>query len=398
MLRHHPIRVLTILAAIGGKTMTMSTSLLSSIMQFVTPDLIAKIASALGLDRSVTQKAIAAGIPAILASLASLASKPGGPQQLASALALQKSGGVNDVINALGGAGQAARSEEGADMLSGLLGGGGLNALTSAIGSYTGMSSGKSETLLGLLGPMVMGALGQQQRTMGLDAGGVAALLGSQKDLIAAALPSGFAAQLRDSGFLDTLDASFRRSTEAASHVARRAGDMGDAAIAASRQAAPSRTATWPYWLAGLAILAGLGWYILPGEDTTQVAQQAPSPAVPSETVGRATPGQTAMELAGQLSRSVDGMRSALLSISDTASAQAALPKLQQMTAELDKLESAKAQLSPQARSLIASQAAQITPAFNQLCDRVLAIPGVASVAKPLIDSMRSKLDTMSRA
>ena len=268
--------------------MNMSTGLMSSIMQFVTPELIAKIASALGLDRSVAQKAVGAAVPAILASFASLASKPGGTQQLSSALAQQKPGAISDLIGAIGGSAQAAQSEKGADMLSTLLGGGGLNALTSAIGSYTGTSSGKSETLLGLLGPLVMGALGQQQRKMGLDAGGLASMLASQKDQIAAALPSGFTSQLRDSGFLDTLDSSFRRSAEAASGFARGAGDMGDAAIAASRQAAAASSrgmTNWPYWLAALAILAALGWYVLPGRDATQVAEQAPGPAaVPATT------------------------------------------------------------------------------------------------------------------
>jgi hypothetical protein len=379
--------------------MNMSTSLISSIMQFVTPDLIAKLASALGLDRSAAQKAVAAAIPAILASLSSLASKPGGIQQLSGALAQQKPGAINDVMAAIGGTGQAARSDEGADMLSTLLGSGGLNALTSAIGSYAGISSGKSETLLGLLGPIVMGAIGQQQRKTGLDAGGLASLLASQKDQIAAALPSGFTSQLRDSGFLDTLDGTFRRGAEAPSGF-RPAGDVGEAAMAASRQAgSPSGVTTWPYWLATIAILAALGWFFLPGRDGTQVAEQPPRPAtISSETVGRAAPSQTAVDLSSQLIRSVDGMRSTLMGITDTASAQAAMPKLRQMSAELDSINSAATQLPPQGRALMATQIGQVMPAFEQLCDRVLAIPGVAPVAKPLIDTMRTKLDAMSRA
>ena len=38
----------------------MAASLVSGVMQFLTPDLIAKIASGLGLDRSVAQKALEA--------------------------------------------------------------------------------------------------------------------------------------------------------------------------------------------------------------------------------------------------------------------------------------------------------------------------------------------------
>jgi hypothetical protein len=35
-------------------------------------------------------------------------------------------------------------------------------------------------------------------------------------------------------------------------------------------------------------------------------------------------------------------------------------------------------------------------PAFNQLCERVLAIPGVAQVLKPSVDSLKAKLSAIS--
>jgi hypothetical protein len=47
---------------------------------------------------------------------------------------------------------------------------------------------------------------------------------------------------------------------------------------------------------------------------------------------------------------------------------------------------------------LVATEIASLMPAFNQMCDRVLAIPGVSGVAQPLIDLMRTKLRTMSQA
>ena len=43
---------------------------------------------------------------------------------------------------------------------------------------------------------MVVGALGEQQRSGGLDANGLANLLSSQKDQITAAMPSGLADML----------------------------------------------------------------------------------------------------------------------------------------------------------------------------------------------------------
>ena len=45
----------------------MAVNLVSLIMQFLTPDMIGRIASALGLDRNNTQTAIGAAVPGLLA-------------------------------------------------------------------------------------------------------------------------------------------------------------------------------------------------------------------------------------------------------------------------------------------------------------------------------------------
>ena len=83
----------------------MATNLVSVVMQFLTPDMIAKIASVLGLDRNVAQKTIAGAIPALLASLADVASTPNGARQLTNTLT-QQSDSLESLKNLVGGAGQ----------------------------------------------------------------------------------------------------------------------------------------------------------------------------------------------------------------------------------------------------------------------------------------------------
>jgi len=78
-------------------------------------------------------------------------------------------------------------------MLLSLVGGQSQNALTEAIADFTGLNQGVTASLLAMLAPIVMGTIAQRQRTTrGLDANGIANLFASQKDNIAAALPSGF--------------------------------------------------------------------------------------------------------------------------------------------------------------------------------------------------------------
>ena len=258
----------------------MATNLVTTIMQSLTPDMIAKIASLLGIDRSIAEKAIGAGIPAILASFANLASSPDGARQLSSTLAHQPANGLEQIRNAIG-AGQQSAAEGGASLLSGLLGGSGLNALAGAIGSFAGTGANTGKSLLGMLGPVVAGVLGQQQRNNGLDANGLASLLASQKDQIAAAMPSGFTKMLSGTDVLGAFDGGMRRTADTVSAARGRMADMADDAVARTGQAAyaasrsASASSSWPYWgLAALVALVGIGWYFLTAHDTQQVAEQ----------------------------------------------------------------------------------------------------------------------------
>ena len=228
----------------------MATNLVSAVMQFLTPDMIAKIASVLGLDRNVAQKAIAGAIPALLASLADVASTPNGARQLTNTLT-QHSGSLESVKNLTGGPGLNSLAETGSNMLSGLFGGGTLDAMAQTIGKFAGIGEGTSKSMLGMLGPMVLSAVGQQQRSSGLDASGLASLLTSQKDQIAAAIPSALAGQLSAAGLIDGATGSLRSGAAAASAAGGRIAEASEQTVSRAGQAAARTTATsqWPYWL-----------------------------------------------------------------------------------------------------------------------------------------------------
>jgi hypothetical protein len=384
----------------------MATNLVSVVMQFLTPDMIAKIASVLGLDRNVAQKAITGAIPALLASLADVASTPNGARQLTNTLT-QQSGTVENLKNLIGGSGQNLLQESGSNMLSGLFGGGTLDTMAQTIGKFAGIGEGTSKSMLGMLGPVVLGALGQQQRSAGLDASGLASLLASQKDQITAAMPSGLAGQLSAAGLIDGATETLRSGAAAASAAGGRIAEAsertayraGQAASAATRSTAASQ---WPYWLAAAVVLGGLAWFAFgrSGEDT--VAQVSPSSTARTATgtVGKAPADLTVggMNLANQINASVGSIGSVLPSITDAASAEAALPKLKEATAQLNEVSSRAAQLSPEGKSTLVKLIVAATPAINQMCDKVLATPGAGAVAKPAIDELRGKLDALARS
>jgi hypothetical protein len=363
----------------------MAINLVSLIMQFLTPDMIGRIASALGLDRTNTQTAIGAAIPGLLAGLSGVAAQPGGAQKLVDTVR-QQTGALGSFANMIGASGQSSLIEKGSQILSSLLGSRDQTALAGAVSKYAGLGQNASGSLLGMLAPIVMGTIGQQQGTRSLDAGGIASLLSSQKDNIAAALPAGFTNLLGGSGLLDSLGGAARTATAAAGQTAR-VTTSAARAIGDTGQRAAAVSLNWLYWLIPLlAIVAALIYFFV--KPAEQVAQQGVT-AVQGLTVG-------GLDIGKQVTDSITNLRTTLAGITDASSAQTALPKLREVTAQIDKVDGLLGQLSPEQRKVLAGVVNPLMPSLNQLFDKVLAIPGVAELLKPTIDSLRAKLAVLT--
>jgi hypothetical protein len=357
-------------------------------MQFLTPDMIGRIASALGLDRKKAQTAISAAVPGLLAAFSGVATQQGGAQKLVDA-ARHQTGALDNFASALERR-QSSLIEKGSQMLLSLLGGRDQNALAGAIAKFAGFGESASSSLLGMLAPVVMGTIAQQQDARTLDASRLAGLLSSQKDSIAAALPSGFGNLLGGTGLLDSLGSAARAATAASGEAARvttsAARAVGDSGLRATG-AATSRSLNWLYWLIPVAAIAALLIYLF-AKPTERVVEQR-VPAVESLVVG-------GLDISKQVADSISSLRTTLGGITDAASAQAALPKLQEVMTQIDKVDGMIGQLSAEQRKSLAGLVNPLMPALNQLFDKVLAIPGVAEVLKPAIDSLKTKLAALA--
>ena len=236
----------------------MPPNLVSSVTKILTPELLRRIALGLGLDKAVVEKAVSAGIPGLLAALTSLVAKPGGAEKLSDAVTQEQPGILTNIANVLGGTGQGALIDNGVNTLSSLLGGGTTSALTGAVGRFAGVDKRKSNDLMGVLGPLLMGVLGQQKRASRLNASGLAQLIGSQKDNIARALPPGFASYLSGTGILDAV--------------------TGATAKDLSRSAPTHSSSQWGWVLPvlGAIALGALAWHFL-SREPTQTATVPPA-------------------------------------------------------------------------------------------------------------------------
>ena len=360
----------------------MAANLTSVVMQFLTPEAIEQIASFLGTNKAATQKAAGGAVPSLLAGLSDLVETSAGTGQLSKLLSQQQAGSPLDLLRSAGPQGLA---ETGSNMVSALFGGRTMDAMAQAIGKFAGIGDAGGKSLLSMLGPIVLGALGQQQSLSGLDANGLASLLRSQKDQFVKAIPSGLADQLGASGVIDRL-----------------AGASERASTAASRTISPTYSraaAQWPYWLAALIVVAGVAWFATNRKSEQSVAETPAATRPEPGTVGIAPANLTVdgVNLANNFNSSVNTLKSTLPGITDPATAQSALPKINEVTAQLNDINTRAARLSPEGRSALVKLIVVATPAINQLCDKVIATPGVGPVAKPSIDDLRAKLDALAR-
>lgn len=362
-------------------------NLVSTIMSLLAPAIINKIAGSLGMNQGLAGKAISAAIPAILAALTGAASRSGGASALSNVLAKQDPGILGNLGNLIGGSNQDQLVSGGTSMLSSLLGGSSTSLLSNAVGKFAGIDSNQSGSLLGMLAPMVMGQLAQTQRASGLDANGVASLLNSQKDNISAAMPAGFSNLLQGSGLLDSI--------------------TGAARPAAPMHVAPASGGGLGKWIIPL-VLALAAAYLLSTYGCSQhTAEKASAPEAPAVTAPAATtpaapvaatPALPAVgDLAGMASKALGALTTTLGTVTDEATAKAAVPALSEAGKQIDGLKLAAAALSGDARKPIASLIAGALPGLTQAVEKAVGIPGVGAILNPVLQPVVANLDALSK-
>lgn len=152
----------------------MSSSLSGSLLEMLGGGVMDQLGKQLGADPATTQKAVGAALPMLLGALGKNASSADGAQALFGALTRDHDGSVlKDVGGFLSKGGNL---QDGNSILRHTLGSK-RSVVEQGLSQATGLSGDASGNLLAMLAPVVMGALGQQTRSQGLDVGGLAQML-----------------------------------------------------------------------------------------------------------------------------------------------------------------------------------------------------------------------------
>ncbi|SMC41382.1 DUF937 domain-containing protein [Moheibacter sediminis] len=135
--------------------------------------LVSGVVSQLGIKNEQAQMAISAAIPFLLTALNKNAAN-GDAQNINKALETKHDGSI---LDNLGGFLSSGNFSDGAGILGHVLGGK-QSQVENAIGQSSGLNGGQVAQLLAMLAPIVMGYLGKEKNSQGLDAGGLTGLLG----------------------------------------------------------------------------------------------------------------------------------------------------------------------------------------------------------------------------
>jgi len=153
-------------------------SILDSLSGLLGENVVGQIGRQLGTDPSTTSHAVSSALPMLVSALAHQSSRDGGADALASALGAHDGNILNNLETSIG-------AGTGTDVLGQVLGSRG-GALASMLGQSSGLGTQNADRLLGMLAPIVLGALGKTMREQQLDGAGLAGVLGAAHQEIAA--------------------------------------------------------------------------------------------------------------------------------------------------------------------------------------------------------------------
>ena len=221
-----------------------------------------KIGGSVGLSTGETTKALDAIIPTQLGSIINMASNPSGAQNL-----MSLAGNFANLGNISGLLGQADGMQNllkmGQTLLPTLFGNK-LGDVVGAISSHTGIKNGPINTLMSIAGPMIMGTLGSQIKTQGLNPMGLVSMLGGMKGAVNSALPASLGNLVGLGGLAGVAGQAASSAAGMAGQAARGASTIAGNVTQAAGQTANRRGGLGWILPAALVLLlgGGLAWLL----------------------------------------------------------------------------------------------------------------------------------------
>jgi hypothetical protein len=375
-------------------------NIVSIILQYLGPSLVNKFATALSMESGATNKAVAAAVPAILSGIIGRATAPGGAKNLQDVIARQEPGILDRLSESIGTSRQNAMSDVGRSALGSLIGVDQIGSLAGALSKFTGGSLGSANTLLGLITPGILGVLGREQKSHGLDGAGLANMLQGQKHNIASALPTEFRTHLAGSNLLDAVmgremgkDMS---ETEKSSTSQPLTTGTTYTPPADARAQAINSSFSWPGWLAAIAAAAAM-WFSVFGNRLVQMADPNPPTAVKTTAAPSRTLTVGTTDVARDTMENLDALKATLLTVRNEQSARASVPKLQEAASRLEKIEGLATQMRPDGKRRLGEMVAGRSDELRTALDAAQPFSTNLPLVRNSIDELRARIGKLSK-
>ncbi|MGQ0637182.1 MAG: DUF937 domain-containing protein [Planctomycetaceae bacterium] len=369
-------------------------NLVDTLLKSVGGDVGQSLAGLLGEGEGKTEMAVKAAVPALLAALTGASATREGAERLASAVEGADEGLLGSLGAMLGSQG-AGLAQKGESMLGSLFAGGMLGNLSGAIAKFTGMSPQTITRLLATLTPIVLGFLKRETKSSGFDPGALTRLLASQKDNIASALPAGLRPLLGGIPGLDQFARLAETARDTLGDATNRAALVGREARSAVEGAAAMR------WVAPLVLLLGalaLAWYFLaPRENPADVAARQQPIGDTTVTAKRVSDDVARAGGVGlEAEKAMGDLRTALMGVTDAASAEKAAPRLDELIDQIITLQQRFQGLAGTEQRGVVDVVSKLREGLLAQIEQVLKIPGVNAVLAEPMARLRRALEAFS--
>lgn len=355
----------------------MSFNIMDLVKDQLSDQVMGQLGTVLGGTATQNDSAISSAIPGLLTGLTKLGASDKGADSLFSAINDQDDSILDNLGDMLSGSNQSSMMEMGTKALGGLLGGGGLGSLISAVSGFSGASKSGTGSLMGLLAPILFGIVKRKLLgggSSGFNVGSLMNMFNGQKDNVAAAMPAGFSDALKLTDF-DKIGSNIEDRVEAAAdnvvHNTREVASEGKSFISRILPIAI---------LVGAALLAYNLLFKGSTTENTGTTSSSQMESMDADGIGK------------ELTSTLGTLTSTFGSITDVDSAKAAIPNLTSATDQLGNLAGMMDKLPEAARGPVKQIVSSGLPQIQGIIEKLSAIPGVGEIIKPVVESLSAKL------
>lgn len=318
-----------------------------------------QLGSLIGASPEQTKAAAGAAVPSILAGLGKAASTKNGADNLTDLLNNLDPKLTNNPGGMYAGGDASKMGDAGAGMLDKILGGGVLAGLGGLLSKFSGLGGDMMKKLLAYLAPLILGVIAKQFGGKA-SAQGLTQFFTEQKSNIASAMPAGLS--------LNSLPGF---------------GDVGASAQKAIDTVKQTNPLSWLMPILLLALGVVLWYYLKPVEP---VNLPAATDLAKNITKGAGT------SLTDSINTFFTSTTESLNGIKDAATADAAIPKLKELSSQVDEMKKGFALVPDAGKGAIKTLFGSNLDKLKVIVNKLLAMPGVGEKLKPILEPLMAKL------